>query len=135
MDDFFYAPVRLEYLFGRTIIFPEYENSGDSLSEKILTSHAYIIERDSREFAGAREQIKLLDGIIISSHESLDGVIISKTEYDNGRAILQKVDIDLDGKMETLRFLEERSANAESDERITEITHIESDWDGDGTYE
>jgi hypothetical protein len=133
MDDFFYAPVRFEYLFAGATIFPEYESSDDKLSEKILTTNAYIIERDSREFSGAREQIKLIDGIIISSQETIDGVIISQTDYDNGRAVMQKVDTDLDGKMETLRFLEERAADA--DGKITEITHIKSDWDGDGTYE
>jgi antitoxin component YwqK of YwqJK toxin-antitoxin module len=130
MDDFFYAPVRFEYLFGGTTVFPEYNDVDDRVNEKILVSHAYIIEHDSSEFAGAREQVKLQDGIIISALETLDGKIISQTEYDNGKAILQKVDIDLDGKMETVRYLLESDGSNE-----IEITHIKSDWDNDGTYE
>jgi hypothetical protein len=127
MEDFYYAPLIFNKLIPDSeMIFPEINNGEDVLALKTLYSFAYIIERPSKEFQGAVERVKLLDGVIVEASETLDGIIISETEFVSGRPRLQKVDMDLDGRMETLRFFKQGE---------NEIDYAQSDWDGDGIYE
>jgi hypothetical protein len=127
-QDFYFAPIRFEELCEEGgILFPQLSDEGGSLTERALLAFASIIERPSKEFPGAVERTRLLDGIVISARETLNGKTISETEYVNGKPVLQRVDTDLDGRMETTRHFVQNSADS------LEIDYIESDWNGDGT--
>jgi antitoxin component YwqK of YwqJK toxin-antitoxin module len=121
-EDFYYSPIVFENLCG-SVLFPERDEL--ELSERTLISFSYMMEKPSDEFAGAVKRLRLSDGVILFDEEILNGKIVSKTEYKNGKPFLQKVDTDLDGSIETIRHFNDNG----------EIEYIESDWDGDGTYE
>jgi hypothetical protein len=75
-------------------------------------------------------------GIPLSGAEYLRGRTVSITEYRNGRPVLRRLDLDLDGRMETLRRFRaagEPAYDPFGREAIPESS--ESDWDGDGIYE
>jgi tetratricopeptide (TPR) repeat protein len=130
MDDFYYTPLIVkDLLFDDGILFPEINNRENNITLQTLFAFAYIIERPSGEFSNAVEQLKLLDGIVVSGRETLGGKIISETEFVRGRPSRQKVDLDLDGRFETLRFFKL------DEEGKSEIDWTQNDWDGDGIYE
>jgi hypothetical protein len=130
MEDFYYAPLLFKkLLFDDGMMFPELNSEEYIVTLRTLSSFAYIIEGPSREFQDAVEQIKLLDGIVVSSRETLDGKVVSETEFVSGKPFRQKIDLDLDGRMETLRFFKLNEIGE------SEIDSTQSDWDGDGIYE
>jgi hypothetical protein len=127
-DVFYFAPLHFEPIIDDYgLSFPEL--SGAVLSGAVLAAFANAITRPSAEFPGAVEELRLVDGIIVSSVERLKGRRISETRYRNGLAVSQRVDIDLDGRLETIRYFSQNSNN----ER--EIEYIEVDWTGNGIYE
>jgi hypothetical protein len=70
--------------------------------------------------------------------ETLNGRIVSETAFERGKPIQQRLDLDLDGRMETLRLFRRLGYNGNEEnpldyKKFTE--HSESDWDGDGIYE
>jgi len=91
--------------------------------------------RSSVEFDGAAEQIFLERGIPLRSVESLDGKQISVTEYERGFPVIQFVDLDLDGRMETVRrFRPPPPDFFENFDLKPLIASSESDWSGDGQF-
>ena len=129
------SPVRFGPLAGDGAFLYPFWDSGDSRpTERILVSFAGTIERPGREFPGAVERIEMEQGIPLSGAEYLRGRTVSVTEYRNGRPVLRRLDLDLDGRMETLRrFRAETVYDPFKYEAIPESS--ESDWDGDGIYE
>jgi hypothetical protein len=83
------------------------------------------------------EWIDLRRGIPLRAAEVLEGRPVSVTEFNRGKPVSQRVDLDLDGRMETIRRFREAAPSAEEGipefERILEFS--ESDWDGDGIFE
>jgi hypothetical protein len=66
----------------------------------------------------------------------LNGRSVSVTEFERGKPVSQRLDLDLDGRMETLRRfrrLEYDGENPLDYQRI--VAFSESDWNGDGVYE
>jgi hypothetical protein len=107
------------------------------LTEQLLLSYAYRIERPGRDFAGSVERIECKNGVVSSAKEYLGGRLVSETVYENGIPAFARIDLDLDGRMETIRRFR-RAAADESEgvmERIFEIESVESDFDGDGAFE
>ena len=136
------SPVRFGPLAGNGAFLYPFWDSGDSRpTDHTLVSFAGTIERPSREFSGAVERIELERGIPISGAEYLRGRTVSITEYRGGQPVLRRLDLDLDGRMETLRRFRaepfpspgEDSARPFKYRAIPETS--ESDWDGDGIYE
>jgi tetratricopeptide (TPR) repeat protein len=137
------SPVRFGPLAGDGAFPYPFWDSGDSRpTVRTLVSFAGTIERPGREFPGAVERIELERGIPISGAEYLRGRTVSITEYRNGQAVLRRLDLDLDGRMETLRRFrtppsrlpgEEPAYDPLEYEAVPETS--ESDWDGDGIYE
>jgi hypothetical protein len=133
--------------------FPGGNPLGDPrLTKRTLVNFAVVIERPSAEFEGAIEQIELDRGITLSSAEYLRGKTVSSgllssdllssgllsvTEYQSGRPVLQRIDLDLDERMETIRWF--RRDGPPGGEYPFEYVPVwessESDWDGDGVYE
>ncbi|GHV88959.1 hypothetical protein AGMMS50267_13190 [Spirochaetia bacterium] len=142
--DFSVTPLRFtELVEGGTaeaFLYPAGDSRGfPRLTRRTLMSFAAVIERPSAEFEGAIEQIELNRGIPLSAAEYLPWMTLSVTEYQSGRPVLQRIDLDRDGRMETVRRFRRDGPPASGDEYPFEYVPVwessESDWDGDGVYE
>jgi tetratricopeptide (TPR) repeat protein len=142
------SPVRFTPLFGdgspqgdSAFLYPVRDLSDSRLTRRTLVSFAGIVERPSREFPGAVERIELERGIPVSGAEYLRGRTVSITEYRMGLPVLRRLDLDLDGRMETLRRFRMSRAEGDSGDEVYPLDYeavldtSESDWDGDGIYE
>jgi tetratricopeptide (TPR) repeat protein len=140
--DFQYAPVDLIIFAGSKkyagpaypVLIPQYLG----LSRKALVSFCSSIQRPSMEFDGAAEELFLEKGIITRAVETSGGKQISITEFDMGAPVIQYVDMDMDGRMETIRrFYRSDSSWSELDETFNYrrlIASSESDWTGQGKF-
>jgi hypothetical protein len=139
--DYFFNPVRLTELCGTGtrggLVYPEIEERYQRISRRSLVSFALQIRRPSAEFKGADEVIDLDRGVPRRAVEILGGRVVSVTEFVQGSPSLQQVDLDLDGRMETLRrFAPQPPPSGEEVlNRRGELVFTESDWNGDGRYE
>jgi hypothetical protein len=136
--EFFFAPVELRALAGSgpgTFLYPEREPA-PGLSRRTLVSFSRIIERPGRNFPGAVERVELDRGVPQRASEILDGRIAGTTEFLLGQPKIQRIDLDLDGRLETIRRFRESPLQPEDPLNYPEIiASSESDWDGDGIYE
>jgi hypothetical protein len=137
--DFLFSPLRFIPLAEREpdpgLLYPVCEPRG--ISRRTLAFSSKTIRRPSGEFEGAAEWIDLNRGVPLRAVEILEGRPVSITEFSRGRPLTQRIDLDLDGRMETLRHFQE--GPEEGGEYLPEykksIRLSESDWDGDGVYE
>jgi hypothetical protein len=94
------------------------------------------------EFPGAIEVVELSASIPIRAREYLNGRMISETDFLRGRPIAQRIDLDLDGRMETFRRFRRVSLVVDGilppPETLLDyerdFEYVESDWDGDGIF-
>jgi hypothetical protein len=131
LDEFPFSPIGFTELAGDgplSFLYPRRDSSGSGLTRRTLVSFSVRIERPGAEIPGAVEVIDLDRGIPRRSEERLEGKLVSVTEFRAGRPFVQYIDLDLDGRMETVRRFRQ-----DGPERIPEYS--ESDWDGDGIYE
>jgi tetratricopeptide (TPR) repeat protein len=139
--DFLFSPVRFIALAEGAepgLGYPVFDPRSVRISRRILVSFAKTIRRPSREFEGAVEWIDLGRGIPLKAAEILDGRPVSVTEFNRGRPLTQRIDLDLDGRMETLRHFQDQAVEDGAEElpdykKIIRLS--ESDWNGDGLYE
>jgi tetratricopeptide (TPR) repeat protein len=146
--NFFFAPLRLilltaGVLSGETapagelgLPYPEADAGQARLNPRTLVSHALNIRRPSREFPGAFEHIELEQGIPRRAVEILEGKVVALTEFSRGLPRTQRLDLDLDGRMETVRHFREvpvDEAEPLAYEKFLEL--VETDRDQDGLYE
>ena len=153
--EFFYAPIRFGEFrdhavsgsgitmgtAGIGILIPEKVQTA-ALTRRVLIANSLKVERPSLEFAGAVEVVELSQSIPVIAREYLDGRLISETDFLRGRPIAQRVDLDLDGRMETFRHFRRFSiiqdgvippAETLLDYR-RDFDYAESDWAGDGKF-
>jgi hypothetical protein len=83
------------------LLFPQYNHSSPGMGLRMLTAAAVSVQRPSAEFSGGTEQVYLRQGLPVRSEITLNGKIVSVTEFVNGRPVTQHLDMDLDGRMET----------------------------------
>ncbi|MDR2746944.1 MAG: hypothetical protein LBB77_05790 [Treponema sp.] len=144
--NFLFAPLRFTRLAagvlpGETpgnsgLLYPEADTRQGPLNPRVLVSQALSIRRPSREFPGAFERIELEEGVPRRAVEILDGKIAAITEFVLGLPRIQRLDLDLDGRMETIRYFRETSVDEAEPlayEKILEL--VETDRDRDGLYE
>jgi hypothetical protein len=116
--------------------YPEREPRGARLTERTLASFAVSLERPSREFSGAIERIALELGVPKRAVEYIGDKMVSVTEFLRGRPVVQRIDLDLDGRMETVRRFSARIEVLDPERGYNIIPESsENDWDGDGVYE
>ncbi|MDR0399747.1 MAG: hypothetical protein LBH51_02235 [Treponema sp.] len=150
-ENFFFAPLRFAPLVsedmsggiappgagGPDCLYPESDRGQAELNPRVLVAQALAIQRPSEEFPGAVEHIEMERGVPRRALEILDGNIAAYTEFSLGLPRIQRLDLDLDGRMETVRYFREGrvldSLNPLSYEKIPEL--IETDRDRDGLYE
>ncbi|MDR1143631.1 MAG: hypothetical protein LBK77_05340 [Spirochaetaceae bacterium] len=123
--EYAYTPFRLRGLVPGGPDYPVREEPLPVLTERSLLSFAVLLEQPSGEFPGGIERVELSGSLPVRSAIYLKERLVSETEYSLGRPVVQHADLDLDGRMETVRRY-----GPEGTVRITE-----SDWDGDGIYE
>jgi hypothetical protein len=142
--DFSFAPVKFRDIAGSDLLFPQWDPLAGSLNRRTLAANSVEIERPSREFSGAVEIVELGRSIPIRAREYLDGVLVSETDFLRGKPLIQRIDLDLDGRLETVRYFIRPPApafGAEFDDPAVfldyalDIDYADSDWDGDGSYE
>jgi tetratricopeptide (TPR) repeat protein len=163
--DFFFAPLRFVELPGGVpspgtgLLYPERDPSA-VITRRTMISFALRVERPSREFPGAVETVDLEGGIPVRATEYLEGRVVSVTGFFKGRPVTQFVDLNLDGRLETLRFFRQPSGKeapgspgldlSDLDSDLLDLDLIDpfelldypfdfkradSDWDGDGIFE
>jgi tetratricopeptide (TPR) repeat protein len=130
----FYAPFRLRGLCGDTVL-PEPDRYAGTMTERTLAGFALAVTRASREFDGAVEVITMRDGVPVRAEERLNGRVVSGTEFDRGFPARQRVDLDLNGSLETVRRF--RAGDAPDYYPFREITLSSqvSDFNGNGVAE
>jgi hypothetical protein len=139
--EFNYPAVRFQTLAGPDgVPFSLPENGAVTFTDNLMLANAYRIERPGGDFPGGIERIECEGGVVSSSKQYLNGRLVAETSYEKGLPVFQRIDLDLDGRMETVK----RFKRAESpfspllgaDPALPpEIEVIESDWDGDGFVE
>ena len=142
--DFQFAPVGFIELGGsKNHAGLEYPAAGNTaLTRRSLVSFCTSLRRPSVEFPGAEEQIFLERGIPRQAVETLDGKQVSVTEFERGAPVIQYLDFDLDGRMETIRRFrppDQLQPGGQEDYEVTfDYRHLtassESDWTGGGNY-
>jgi len=139
--EFQYAPITLAELGGSQkysgTAFPVLSYQFMEITRKTLVSFCANMTRSSAEFDGAKEQIFFDRGIPLRSVETLNGKQISITEFESGFPVVQRVDIDLDGRMETVRRFRRPQSPSDLDGAFDYrgfISSSESDWSGDGRH-
>ena len=125
---FFFAPLRFAELVAGGPAFPRPDEFGTVFTARSLLSFSVMTERESAEFPGAVVRTRFDSGSLPVSSETWRGEnLIAETDFFAGRPVLERVDIDGDGRMETVRRF--------SRDEYGLVIASESDWDGDGVYE
>jgi len=130
------------------LLYPQREPLQQGITRRMLASFAVSVQQPSVEFAGGIEHIYLENGIPVNAEVILNNKTVSFTEFENGRPVIQWLDLDLDGRMETVRRFRKniftgRSALNWDDlqGRLSQpdfrqlLESSESDWNGDGKFE
>ena len=125
--DYFYTPLRFAPLVLGGPDYPERDEFFPAITERSLLSFSIILEQPSTDFPGETERVELSNGIPVKSTVSINGKKVSETEFRQGRPFIQYLDLDLDGRMETIRRYDP--------DVPYRVLITESDWDGDGIYE
>jgi hypothetical protein len=140
--EFFFLPIYFKRLESGGLWYPEREPFTRGISRRMLIANTLFMERPSREFAGALERVEFDQGIPQRAWELLEGRIVSITEFHQGRPQTQRIDLDVNGHLETIRRFRATGAvepdNASPWEQLFFGSLIEvsaSDWDGDGFFE
>jgi hypothetical protein len=139
-EEFFFSPITLMEPVRSPLLFPV-RDTLPRITRRTLISFAHTIERPGREIRGTREVVELYQGIPQKAWEYLGDKLVSETEFALGLPLIQRIDLDLDGRMETVRrFPSPLSQNdislpADPLEYPRVFESSESDWDGDGIYE
>jgi len=143
--DFQFAPLKFIELGGSDklsgLVYPDIPGQSyhkTEITRKTLVSFCVSIIRPSVEFDGAAEQIFLEKGIPWQAVETLKDRRISVTEFERGLPVVQHIDLDLDGRMETIRRFRRPEPDYPVNGGLTEWKHLlassESDWSGDGRH-
>jgi len=139
--DFQYAPVVFTEIGGSNrlpgFLFPAPSYQYIDLTYRTLISFCSGITRPSMEFSGALETIYLSRGVLIQAVEYLNSRQVSVTEFERGLPVIQYVDLDLDGRMETIRRFRRPPQDYIWHDLLDFrrlIATSESDWTGDGRF-
>jgi hypothetical protein len=142
--EFLFTPLRFaEFLAGGTasFLYPQRDDGWRALSRRSLAAFSLAIERPGGEFPGALEVVELDRGIPRRGVEYVEGRPAAITDFAAGQPLVQRIDLDLDGRMETIRRFRQDIPPAGEDGRPgpsvygRALESSESDWDGDGVYE
>ncbi|MCL2066541.1 MAG: hypothetical protein FWG99_03650 [Treponema sp.] len=139
--DYHYSPLAFLELCGSKsysgLMYPVISHENIMLSRRSLVASCASLQRPSVEFEGAVEQIDLYRGIPLRAVEVLNGRQVSVTEFEAGLPVIQYIDLDLDGRMETVRRFRRPVSLPEAEDFLDFRSLIESslsDWSGEGIH-
>ena len=143
--DFQYAPVAFTEFGGSNnlggLLFPVPALQFIDITFRSLLYFCSSLTRSSLEINGAMETIYMNRGVMLQAIETLNDRQVSVTEFERGLPVIQYIDLDLDGRMETIRRF--RTLNTQDIAVLYEyalfdyrklIISSESDWGGDGRF-
>jgi len=110
------------------------------LTRRTFISFCESVTRPSVEFDGAFEKIFFERGFPVQAFEIRDGQYVSLTTFEKGIPVIQYLDLDADGRMETIRNFHRPGQNypwpdpGEIYDYRRLIASSESDWTGEGRY-
>jgi len=110
------------------------------LTRRTLISFCESVTRPSVEFEGAFEKIFFERGFPVQAVETRDGQYLSITSFEKGIPVVQYIDLDADGRMETIRSFHRPGQNypwpdsGEMYDYHKLIASSESDWTGEGRF-
>ncbi|MDR1430450.1 MAG: hypothetical protein LBI85_09200 [Spirochaetaceae bacterium] len=138
--EFFYAPLRFVPLAGdgTEFLYPRRDPLVPRISARSLAASAVRIERPGKSAEGAVETIEMIRGIPQRARETAGGRLVSETEFRLGQMFLQRLDMDMDGRLETLRRFRQVPGLTDRTDVLDfagDMESAESDWDGDGLFE
>jgi len=138
---FLYAPVKFSEIGGSQktsgLFYPEPAFQYMELTRKALISSCSSITRPSSEIENAQETIYMNRGVILQVVETLNEKQVSVTEFERGLPVIQHIDLDLDGRMETIRRFRRPPQNYVWQDLLDYrrlVASSESDWSGDGKH-
>ncbi|MCL2252263.1 MAG: hypothetical protein FWC12_10185 [Treponema sp.] len=141
--DFQFIPIDFIQIGGSRslagFLFPVKENRKMDLSYPSLVFSCTTISRNSLEIDDAVETFYMVRGIPVKAVEILNGMQISITQFERGYPVIQNIDLDIDGRMETTRRFRRPSAawytpSMQFFNYRDLIASSESDWNGDGKH-
>jgi len=118
---FFFSPITVDELWRSGVYFPRLDPYNPPLTRRYLVSQALRVERPSLEFNNGIEVIELNQGIPAGAREYIGELMVSETEFQGGRPLFQRVDLNADGRMDTMRFFR----------RVERQVELEDLWDYD----
>ncbi|MCL2211847.1 MAG: hypothetical protein FWB95_07995 [Treponema sp.] len=146
-EEFLFGPVFLQYTplkftqIGGSddmegLIYPEFADHG-VITRRALLSFCSNIIRPSAEIEGAKETIYMSRGLIQQVIEEIGGKQIAVTEFQRGLPVIQRIDLDQDGRMETIRQFRRPPSDYVWENLLDYrrlISSSQSDWRGDGRF-
>ena len=104
---FHYSPIGFENLGASAtfegLLVPVRNHLSQGLTRRALVMSAVILERPCLEFEDGVERVYIRQGMPVLSEVRAGGLLISVTEFRNGFPVIQRVDLDRDGRLETVR--------------------------------
>jgi len=140
--DFHYSPLKFAEMWANGLLYPNRDPLSPPLTLKSLVMNALQAERPSLEFSGGKEVVELAGGIPIRAREyvpspgSTGYLQVSETEFVRGRPQIQRVDLNFDGRIDTVRRFKKTYRPVEIEElwdydrNIDYVTSVQ-----DGTFE
>ena len=131
--EFYYSPLAFDELWGSGLLYPRRDPLCPPLTRRVLVSSVYKVERPSLEFKGGIEVVELNNGIPVRAREYVGDLMVSETEFLRGRPQLQRLDLNLDGRMDTVRHFRRSYRPKELEDIWNYDRDIDavSDWDGE----
>ncbi|MDR1867129.1 MAG: hypothetical protein LBQ77_02540 [Treponema sp.] len=122
-------PITLQHFIG-SFLYPQPNPHFIPLNKNMLSMSARYIERPSSMFSNITEIVELNEGIPYRAREyNATGLLLSETVFSHGKPVTQTIDLDCDGRRETIwHFLPDM-------ESAYILSYSESDWDNDGEFE
>jgi len=106
--DFHFTPVSFIEIGGsRTrhgLLYPEISEHHMGILYRNLVFSCLTITRSGVEFEGAVETFYMEHGLPLVAVQTLNNQQVSVTEFQGGLPVIQYIDFDLDGRMETIRL-------------------------------
>jgi len=135
-----YAPLSFVQIGGSDtsegLLYPELEGR-NFITRQAILSFCSSLTRPSAEISSAKETIYMSRGVILQAAEEVNGAQVSVTEFQRGLPVIQYIDTDQDGRMETIRRFRRPPANYVWEDLLDYrrlIASSESDFRGDGRY-
>jgi hypothetical protein len=139
--DFQFAPITFVELGGSQNLagldFPVPSYQYMNITGRALISFCSSLSRPSAEIDGAVETFFMERGVLLRAVETLNGEQVSVTEFERGLPVIQRIDLDLDGRMETIRRFRRPPRDyfwSDQFDYRRLISSSESDWSGDGRH-